>query len=1822
MGEKLKKAFGNKNKILFLIIIITITYFTEFYAQDSPVRINEVMFYPAAANSEFVELINVSESDFDLSGHKIIYAASPADIIIPAADSTILPAGTYGVIFEGDYPFGSGIYDLLIPAGAVIMRINNNAFGSNGMSNSSDRAIFLISPQGDTLDSYIYTADNSEGISDEKIIYNGENSPGNWANSIAMNGSPGGINSVSPRNYDLLVSHFTISPLSVFTGEPAFFSAKARNNGLEIVDDFQIDFYYDSNNDAIFSDNEKIYSENPGEILPGDSLEFQFTNYFTEINNDASAKVEINCPIDENLINNSSLVAFKVVSDSVPFGGIVISEIMYDPDGYGPEWIELNNTSDTEIHLEGWKISDKTTHSSIDTSISISPGKYIVISDDESIVDYFDITGTLLIKNLPSLNNTGDDLKIISELGRIKDSVNYHPDWGGLKGYSLEKIDLSGNGNDPENWTACSLAARATPGKENSVIRREDDIFFQSLTFPFSPPVLNEIYSGDVSIGYTGRAGGFFTLNFGIDLNRDSLITGSELLFSKVYSVPDDGNFMSAHFSFIPLIPGLNRYIARLDREEFYPENNIVFVDLDVKSGSENRFDIVINEFLFAPASPNVEWVEIYNTSAKSVNLKNYSLRDRSSSKKIINTDQNIMPGDFVAVAKDSIVLDIYPNISNLIICEFPSLNNTGDLIILKDSLARTIDSLEYFPDWDISPGISLERVDALSGSNTPSNWLNSTSVHLGTPGRKNSVTSKEFDVSTEFIKPESEYLEKNKAFSIEFTIKNLGDNPADGITMNLFNDKNYDGLLSSGEIIEVYLVTNINPEEVRILEHTIIPETTGLLSLGLNTIFPKDEFEDNNNSYLNINVVLIETNYNDIVINEIMHSPSSGEPEWIELYNLSASGKNLNGFIVSDGNSDAVLPDNDIYIPPKEYLVICEDSTIFSKFGNNLQAIILPLPSLNNSGDLLVLKDSLGRVIDSVEFRSSWGGTNSRSLERIDPAGNSLDSSNWKTNKFESGATPGRINSVSKKNYDLLFISLTANPSEVDSSRIIIQSKIKNSGFLSTLGVLKITGDTDGDDTADLILPISSPFSIEPDDSLLLEIQYDTHGDRKNITFFGSIVSENDEDTTNNNAIRVYYPFHSRGILTINEIMFAPLNGEPEWFELLNSTSGIIDISGWQISDLFTSPTNFRIIEETAVYPGEYFVITKDSSIFSFYTNYSFRIAVLPFPNLNNDRDGIVIRDIHGKCIDSVHFNAPNAEAGRSLERIDTGPGSVQLADNFSYSEDKRGGTPGRINSVSPRRHDFEVEDVFLFPEFPQPGEETRIHVYFRNNGAEPLPPVNYEIRLKPDTQNEYIFHEGIISADPGLTESIVTPTGFNFSDSVEVSVNLKTEDEDSVNNKINKTFLAGASWQSTLISEIMYYPAGSNAEWIELKNQTADDINISGWSISGTRKAPEQHITDQKSIIPAGGFYIISSDTSRAPSVNLKAEYNFGSLGNSGGHIYLFDNRGFIVDSCYYSPLPGRFEGRSLERLNNSPESWFGSISDIGHSCGQNNSLDTLILPAAGSLRINEIMYEPSAGNAEFVEIINTSLASVNLTGVSLSDNNGDRFYFTDFSASLPANEYYVLASDSNIISRFLIENFSGKLKISGTSELSLTNTGKKLFILDIAGNIIDSLQYSPKWHNPQINSLKDRSLEKISPATISSRDTWTSSVASYGGTPLKQNSVYTKPASQKGSLTFSPNPFSPDNDGFEDFMMISYNLNTPAAEIHIKIFDSKGRLRRSFYPGFLPGNSGGIIYDGLDDNQNPLPMGIYIMLFEAAGSNGVKTAYKQVFVVARRL
>jgi hypothetical protein len=181
------------------------------------------------------------------------------------------------------------------------------------------------------------------------------------------------------------------------------------------------------------------------------------------------------------------------------------------------------------------------------------------------------------------------------------------------------------------------------------------------------------------------------------------------------------------------------------------------------------------------------------------------------------------------------------------------------------------------------------------------------------------------------------------------------------------------------------------------------------------------------------------------------------------------------------------------------------------------------------------------------------------------------------------------------------------------------------------------------------------------------------------------------------------------------------------------------------------------------------------------------------------------------------------------------------------------------------------------------------------------------------------------------------------------------------------------------------------------------------------------------------------------------------------------------------------------------------------------------------------------------------------------------------------------------------------------------SLNNDGDMVCLRDASGAAVDQVSYSSAWGGG--NSV---SLERISPL-LSSQDraNWGGCVGPSGSTPGALNSLYQEKPAAGSALELSPNPFSPDHDGFEDNLIISLKLDWPQAAVTVRVYDRLGRLARTLAQDKPVAASSDIIWDGTSDQGAVCPIGLYVVSLEArdlGGGGAIKR--NKVVAIARKL
>jgi hypothetical protein len=283
---------------------------------------------------------------------------------------------------------------------------------------------------------------------------------------------------------------------------------------------------------------------------------------------------------------------------------------------------------------------------------------------------------------------------------------------------------------------------------------------------------------------------------------------------------------------------------------------------------------------------------------------------------------------------------------------------------------------------------------------------------------------------------------------------------------------------------------------------------------------------------------------------------------------------------------------------------------------------------------------------------------------------------------------------------------------------------------------------------------------------------------------------------------------------------------------------------------------------------------------------------------------------------------------------------------------------------------------------------------------------------------------------------------------------------------------------------------------------------------------------------------------------------------------------------------------------------------------------------------VQFNEIMAAPLGGKAEWVELINRAESPLRLDGCSLAGapgSNGLRslLRLPNDLPMLPSGGYLLITSDSGVLVDwpYLREEQSCVVASLGRTSLGLGNTGEELVFLDAGGHVIDSIVYSDTWHHPLAASTAGRSLELINTYLhAQGASAWTTCVHSSGGTPGRRNSVWSETGASDHSseqLVCTPNPFSPDGDGYEDHTLISWTLPSTASLLRLRIYDAAGRCIRTLLNNDVAGRKGVTVWDGLDSEGRRARVGVYVVLAEAldAWTNTVAVA-KTAAVLATRL
>lgn len=279
-----------------------------------------------------------------------------------------------------------------------------------------------------------------------------------------------------------------------------------------------------------------------------------------------------------------------------------------------------------------------------------------------------------------------------------------------------------------------------------------------------------------------------------------------------------------------------------------------------------------------------------------------------------------------------------------------------------------------------------------------------------------------------------------------------------------------------------------------------------------------------------------------------------------------------------------------------------------------------------------------------------------------------------------------------------------------------------------------------------------------------------------------------------------------------------------------------------------------------------------------------------------------------------------------------------------------------------------------------------------------------------------------------------------------------------------------------------------------------------------------------------------------------------------------------------------------------------------------------------------INEVLFHPFNGGVDFVELYNRSEKLINLEDLRLCSvrqtipNPPDTTVkiIATSTLLLQPGEYALLTTSVKGVANFYPDARVDRFVVMPSFPTYSNDTGTVL-LASKTGQMIDVMSYTEKMHYPLLNYFDGVSLERISFNRLSNDiKNWQSASQTTGfASPGYQNSAFISDenATSEEEIGVDPEVFSPDGDGYNDLTSIRWSFASGGYTLNIHIYSSSGQHVRHLTKSELISPTGAVSWNGLDDNGNKVPVGIYIVAAEAFNMEGKVKGFKKAVVVATR-
>jgi Lamin Tail Domain/Bacterial Ig-like domain len=424
---------------------------------------------------------------------------------------------------------------------------------------------------------------------------------------------------------------------------------------------------------------------------------------------------------------------------------------------------------------------------------------------------------------------------------------------------------------------------------------------------------------------------------------------------------------------------------------------------------------------------------------------------------------------------------------------------------------------------------------------------------------------------------------------------------------------------------------------------------------------------------------------------------------------------------------------------------------------------------------------------------------------------------------------------------------------------------------------------------------------------------------------------------------------------IVIDEIFAdpTPTIGLPnaEFIELKNVSATAFNLNGWRIGDGGTVAT---ITANFILKPDSFVVLCANSAVLQ-YSALGTTIGLSNFPSLDNDGETLLLRSKEGRTIHAVSYtsawynNAVKSVGGWSLEMTDT-RNPCTGAGNWQASEDAKGGTPGKKNSVDGLRPDESIPA--LLRAFPT--DSLLCTLVF----SEPLDSAAAAVA------GNYLISDGIgtplrATVPAPLFDRVNLSLARPLQAGKIYTITTNTAIKDCSGNTIgafNNTRTGMPVMADSLdivVNEILFNPKTDGYDYVECFNRSQHIIDLKQLLIANRNSAgivsnSSACATETRLFFP--GDYLVLTESGDWLQKNYLithpeavSELSLPSFPDDKGIVVLLNQQGRVIDELRYNEdwhfaLLNNKEGIALERLSvhqpaKQSDNWHSAASTAGY-------------------------------------------------------------------------------------------------------------------------------------------------------------------------------------------------------------------------------------------------------------------------------------------------